>query len=269
MYHVSVDINGNDQFEDVEAFPKIKIVPDRGHKIIITAPSQVNPKEAFDIHVDIVDRFINPLFDYDKKNITLDIMDLKQNKKLCSLSYKEGGYKGVLDNEGYYEVRVKNHNGLAIDKAVILCQHSEEKIYWGDIHSHSNLTANIRDNDGGASPEAGYNYAKEVSHLDYICISEQTFAFNEDRTVNIDKATWKQIGEKADEYYREGELVTFPGFELHSKRGDTIVLFGRSLPHYPYPTKDVKDLPDVWSFYKEKRTHNHSPFSSILWRKTK
>lgn len=250
-YQVAIDINGNGDYEEVDVFPQIKIIPSDAKKIILTAPTQVNKKEEFEIKVNVVDRFNNPLFDYNKENIILKIIDLKKDIEVAKITNEKDEYKATIFENGFYEV-IASRDGLLIEKAVIMCVDSEEKIYWGDIHNHSNLTANIRDNDCEASPKAGYVYAKEVSYLDYICISEQTFEFNEDRSVNVNKATWQKIGEEADKQYEEGKLVTFPGFELHSMRGDTVVLCRDDLKNYQYPTEDVKDIPDVWKYYKDK-----------------
>ncbi|WP_105618314.1 DUF3604 domain-containing protein [Vallitalea okinawensis] len=249
---VWIDQLGNGNYEEVQAFPKIKLIPDQPKSILLKAPSVIQPGKAFEIDINVVDRFNNPIFEDD--NIgqwQLEIEELEGEKKGL-VEYKDKVYKAVIKEEGFYEITVKNHQDLRVDKAVMMCKKSDEKLFWGDIHIHSNLTANIRDNDGGASPKVGYQYAKEVSHLDFICMSEQTFEFNEDRSVNINKATWSKIGEEADKYYEKDKLVTFPGFEFHSQRGDTVVLFKESLAEYPYPAADVKDIPDVWNYYRDK-----------------
>lgn len=248
---VWIDKIANGDYEEVQVFPKIKIVPDKPRSLVIKAPSVINQGEEFEVNLNVVDQFNNPIF-MDSSQWLLEIRDLKEDKKTFLVKCKDKAYRAIMYEEGFYEITVKDYQDLTVEKAVVMCSNSNEKLYWGDIHIHSNLTANIRDNDGGASPKVGYQYAKEVSHLDFICISEQTFEFDEDRRVNIDQATWKQIGEEADKHYEEGKLVTFPGFELHSKRGDTVVLFKESLARYPYPSKVVKDIPDVWEYYKDK-----------------
>jgi hypothetical protein len=249
-YEVSIDIQGEGTYEEVEVFPPIKIVPDIAKKIIITAPTVIKTKDQFNIKFNVVDRFNNPIFDYNSDAIKFSVYNLETKEKTV-VEKENNEFKTSILKEGFYEISVDNLD-LDVEKAILMCDDSLESIYWGDTHIHSNLTANIRDNDCGASPRQGYLYAKNVSFLDYICMSEQTFVFNEDRSVNIDENTWNKIGEEADKHYEIGELVTFPGVELHSKRGDTIVLFKDSLTKYSYPSEDVVEVNDLWNLYKDK-----------------
>jgi hypothetical protein len=249
-YEVYFDSVGEGDYQEVAAFPKVKIVPDKPERIVLTAPSIIKINEEFKIKLNIVDRFNNPIFDYNTDSIKLCICNLKTKENVI-VEKDDSCFSASIETEGFYEIKAIDVD-LHVDKAVFICNNSTGNLYWGDTHIHSNLTANIRDNDCGASPREGYLYAKEVSHLDYICISEQTFMFNDDRSVNIDKHTWDKIGIEADKYYEKDELVTFPGVELHSKRGDTIVLFRDSLTNYPYPSEDIVEVKDIWSLYEDK-----------------
>lgn len=255
-HKIEIDPDGKGDFYEIQGFPDIRIIPDKPEYIGLTAPSKVKKGETFTVYLQVFDRFNNPIFQYQSDSFVLAIYDMKNNRLIKELTYGQhltscNGYQVELEEEGFYEITITNNQHLRVEKAVLLCDKSNDKIYWGDLHLHSNLTANIRDNDGGASPKAGYTYASEVSRLDYLCMSEQTFEFDDDNRVNIDGFTWEKIGEEADNYYKEGILTTFPGFELHSKRGDTIVLFPNSLSQYAYPS-GIKDIDNVWEFYKDK-----------------
>lgn len=250
-YKLFLDVEGDGNYDEVKAFPLIKILPDKAQKIVLTAPSIVRKNELFNINITVVDRFNNPIFNYNTDEIKLRLCNLK-TKEYITIEKESNGFVTSIQNEGFYEITVIDES-LNVEKAILICDVAMEKLYWGDIHTHSNLTANIRDNDCRVSPRQGYLYAREVAQLDYLCISEQTFMFNEDRSVNIDKETWTIMGEEADKYYEKGKFFTFAGVELHSKRGDTVIVFGDSLTSYPYPTENIIDIPDVWSYYKGKQ----------------
>ncbi|MCT4596437.1 MAG: DUF3604 domain-containing protein [Vallitalea sp.] len=249
-YQVYMDIDGSGKYEEINVMPSIKVVPEKPNKVVITAPSSVKVDEVFNIKLNVEDRFNNPIFDYNTDSMKLSVTNV-ETKEFVIIEKQNDVFATSIKNEGFYEISVINEE-LIVEKAVLICNNSMEKLLWGDLHIHSNLTANIRDNDCGAFPSQGYSYAEKVSRLDYICLSEQTFMFNEDRSVNVNKETWNKIGEEADKYYKEGELVTFPGIELHSKRGDTVILFRDSLSNYQYPTEDVTHIQHVWEFYKDK-----------------
>ncbi|GAA0178937.1 hypothetical protein SH2C18_19030 [Clostridium sediminicola] len=252
-YKVFVDIEGNKEYKELNGFEPIEVIPGKEKIITTITPNLISVGERFEIKIFVKDKFNNPIFDYDTSDIEISIKDLKNNGVVINEGQvKNGIYLLELNEEGIFEVDVKVDDELFVEKSIILCKNSPYNIYWGDLHSHSNLTANIKDNNGGASPEDAYTYAKDVANIDFMGLSEQTFEFNEDKSLNITKEMWKLIGEKADINYKEGKFVAFPGFEFHSKRGDTVVLFSDSLSKFSYPEEWVKDIPDVWEYYGDK-----------------
>lgn len=250
-YQWFIDVEGTKQYQSIEVFPPIQVVPDKEKYVTLIAPTFIQPGEKVKVQYLLKDRFYNPIFDKNPRDFTMVVRNLKTDKISPIEMDEEGHYNLLLQEEGIYELDVKDVGHLQVEKAVFFCRKSEYHIYWGDLHCHSSLTPNIRDNNGGASPEDAYTYAQEVSHLDFVGLSEQTFEFNEDQELNITKQMWNRIGELSDQYYKPGSLVTFPGFEFHSRRGDTVVLFGDSLSNFSYPDSTVEDLPDVWSYYGE------------------
>lgn len=248
---VYIDVEGIKSYEKLDVFPRIRIIPDKVRKIIINTPMVIKRNEKFEIDLLFVDRFNNPV----QMNSDEFTKIVVKNLKTDEISYVEeenGKYWGVLQNEGYYEINAEFPDG-DVEASIVVCNDIMDNIYWGDTHFHSNLTANIRDNDPGALPDYGYTYAKEVSKLDFVCMSEQTFQFNDNRSVNVDKHTWDEIGQKADEHYVEGLFTTFPGIELHSKRGDTIILFGESFSEIDYPSESVDEVYKIWRYYENNK----------------
>lgn len=249
-YKVKVDIDGSGRFIELNGFPPVEITPGRAESISIVAPGIVNVGEEFKIRLVVKDRFNNPIFDYHLDDPKLVIRNMK-NGKIAGMAHISDNltYRACIGEEGPYEITIDKDMDLHKEKAAVLCKNVAYKIFWGDLHSHSNLSPNIRDNDGGTDTNSCYEYAKEVSCIDFVCIPEQTFRFDDDPALNITRETWHSIGRFADQNYNPGKFVTFPGFELHSKRGDTVVLFSSSLLNVPYPEKWVGDVSQVWDFY--------------------
>jgi predicted metal-dependent phosphoesterase TrpH len=75
-------------------------------------------------------------------------------------------------------------------------------VYYGSLHNHSNAS------DGTGTPDSAYNYAKNVSQLDFFSLS--------DHSGSIDTNEWKAIKEAADFYNEDGVFTTFRGFEWSS-----------------------------------------------------
>ena len=246
-----IDIEGTKEYKKIDIFPEIKVVPGEAKYLTLIAPTFIQPKEPVEIKYLVKDRFHNPIFDWKGAPFTINMRNLQTGKQTPCPRNERGTYEIRVEEEGIYELDIAGIEELEVQKAVFFCKESEYQIYWGDLHCHSSLTPNIRDNNGGASPYDAYQYAKEVSNIDFVGLSEQTFEFNEDEDLNITRSTWDTIGALSDEHYIPGSFVTFPGFEFHSQRGDTIVLFGDSLSKFPYPDETVQDLPDVWTYYGE------------------
>ncbi|WP_066016559.1 DUF3604 domain-containing protein [Endozoicomonas atrinae] len=247
-YRLEVDQQGNREYRDYDIFPSIKLIPEKLARLQVTAKGYACPGEVVEVSVLPMDRYGNPLFDCSLNEFSIALHDLKTGVLVTQSAIHDQRSTVQLEH-GAYRITVGNTN-LHVDDAVIICEENAPSLYWGDTHTHSNLTANIRDNDLGATPERAYTYAREVSKLDYIFLSEQTFTFNEDRTVNIDRATWKKMGDVCDQFNEPGKLVTMSGFEFHCRRGDTVCLFRGSLNDYEYPGYEMEIVHDVWDFYK-------------------
>lgn len=248
-HKVHVDVKGKGEYIDIGGFPSIHIVPGKPSHIQVATPSIVKPNKEFPIKISMRDRFNNPIFDKPEEDLSIIIRNLKDKSiKETVEQIDHFTYKAILDKEGPYEIDIQCQ-GLDVEKSVVYCTEKIQELLWGDTHCHSNLTPNIRDNDGGADPEDCYEYARNISCLDFVCLVEQTFEFNDDETVNITPKTWAQMGRLSDKHYVPGEFVTYTGFEMHDKRGDTVVIFNGSLNDIPYPHQNVKEVKDVWNMY--------------------
>jgi hypothetical protein len=103
----------------------------------------------------------------------------------------------------------------------------EEHLYWGDLHAQSEyhvMHSQKKDSrqvgwSKGIScgtPDDVYRYARDVSLLDFVAITDQ----------GANTGTgWQILQEKAIEYYRAGEFVTFKSYEAGSPVGHRNVYY--------------------------------------------
>ncbi len=242
VYQVYIDEEHSGNYKKIEVFPKIKIIPAAAKKIKVVSPNLVNTNDDISYKVFVLDRFNNVIKEHDKL-FEVVLINLKtKEEKVVNSAFK-------IENHGFYILNVKNSD-LEVEGSGIICHDSDIKLYWGDTHCHSNLSPNIRDNDCGATPYEAYTYAKETACLDYVALCEQTFELD-DRKINVDKATWKKIGDECEKYNEEGVFVTFSGIETHEKRGDTVHIFKDGLKDLEYPMNKVKTVYDMWEVFSE------------------
>ena len=83
---------------------------------------------------------------------------------------------------------------------------AESKVFWGDIHVHSNLSMCDRPNNG--SPEENYEYARSEAEHDFISIADHIEHMNEEE--------WEFAKEEMERANEEGLFVTIPAYEWTS-----------------------------------------------------
>ena len=213
-YLVQADYLGNGEYQTEDILGPIEILPEKPDKIVITSNNTAKPNQNIKASILVKDRFNNPVFNYDLSDIELLITNLETGEKKLLVKSKDD-FITQIEQTGFYEITVLNTN-FKVESSIVYCDENIQPIFWGDTHVHSNLTSNIRDNDGGATPEQCYWYAKNVSKIDFVCLVEQTFLFNED-DVNLGKNTWSKMIQEARKEYLPDKFIPFSGFELHGK----------------------------------------------------
>ena len=181
------------------------------------------------------------------KNFTLDEWIKEESLFVNGLGYLRVP-KELISDKGTVEFEIKPFNreksknwfrlGLAgpiffcdLDKGIeTVCSKKEASsikdynIYFGDIHTHSN-ESNYLDNwgCGKGSWKENFEYARDVSCLDFFCMSDHDW--------QLDEEEWKRLNEVTDKYNQKGAFVTIPGYEWTSKNhGHRNVYFKNKVP---------------------------------------
>ena len=244
-YELSLDAAGSGEYQKLAVLPPVKVVPEQAYYLTITAPTCVRPGKEYFIRYVVSDRFRNPLHDFSLPSV-FTLRNLKTGEERL---LPDG--RLTVNEEGFYEIDCQSHE-LHTEKAVFACKKEACSIFWGDTHCHTVLTPNIRDNNNGATPQDAYQYARETACLDFAALIEQTFLFDNTDRLNVTPALWQTIRKFPEQNYQPGRFVTFPGFELHSRRGDTVVLLAEDMANFEYPA-GAEDIYDIWRLYREKK----------------
>lgn len=244
-YDVSLDAAGKGEYQPIAVLPPVKVVPEQAYYLTITVPSCLCPEKEYEIRYTLSDRFRNPL----PEALRMPVFTIRNLKTGEERVLPENRF--IVNKEGFYEIDCQNQE-LHIEKAAFACKKGCTPIFWGDTHCHTVLTPNIRDNNNGACPQDAYQYAKETACLDFVALVEQTFVFDENERLNITPDLWQRIRHFSNQNNQPGQFVTFPGFELHSQRGDTVVLLAEDMADFPYPA-EAQDIYDIWRLYQGKK----------------
>jgi len=125
------------------------------------------------------------------------------------------------------------------------------KVFFGDIHTHSGET-HVDTCCGLGSIDENYIYARDVSNIDVYSLTDHDWQIRDEEDFRF----WL---EKSDEYNKNGEFVTIPGYEWTSLK------YGHRNVYYA----DTKNCPFIKSSLKCNviDESNITPFE--LWRELK
>ncbi len=202
--------------------PSVNIVGGRGEKIVVMAPSVVNVYETFRIGVRIEDKYHNEAVGYcSKLKLFLkgeEVYDAKQEMNGSnSAVVKFNELK--LEKEGVYFFEVRDETGLIGISNVIKCTQDKDeyRIFWGDIHGHLGYMDSV------GTIDEYYNFAQNISFLDFVCHSEHMDSYSGDRQASNDMQ-WEIIKSGARKYDKPGEFAVLRGYE-NSEIWDANVYF--------------------------------------------
>jgi hypothetical protein len=115
-------------------------------------------------------------------------------------------------------------------------QPDEPGIYFGDIHSHCEISA-----DGAGDPELAYNYARRFHGLDFAALTDHSPR----------GAAWEKCVQVGNRFNQDGRFVTFLGFEwsdpVHGHRN--AYYRGDTGPAQPVGMSD--NMTSWWNFFDQ------------------
>lgn len=217
-----VDATGYGHYFEQPDPARIRITGGKAEKIIVYAPSVVYSGEKFDVGVRVEDCFHNVASNYESE------LQLKLNGKI----YKDTIYEMTNNNpavvrfknisinrEGEYILEVIDDSGLVGTSNYINCTADEDeyRVFWGDLHCHLGYMDSV-----GTVPDF-YNYAKNISFLDFVCHSEHMDSYSMGRQAS-NNLQWDIIKKGTAAYNEPGEFVTLLGYE-NSEIWDANVYF--------------------------------------------
>jgi len=239
------------------------------HLLWINVPSNVNTGESFEVTIEAWDAFerLSAVYtgrvEFSLQSYNLTTYNLIPNPQATmpdpytftgqlfgsDIAYeiKDGRDNGLhvftmqIDTPGIHYVLVNDSwtqntyysNPLIVDNF----ESSDRLIYWGDIHTHTELS------DGTGSADHSYYYAKHIACLDYNAITDHG------EIMMFSPFSLNLVEASTNNAYEPDEFVTFHGIEWTNVRtGHFICIFsGNSLlknPVLSYVT--VPTTQDLW-----------------------
>ena len=223
-------------------------------RLLVTAPSQALVNQPVPIHISGRDLYGNPA----RLPSTITLRGDDGGEEKISL----GGFSDEVTThfrkQGFKFVEVRTSDSVYRSNPVrVLTDLPEQKLYWGDLHSHSALSK-----DG-----VGFNsfaFARDHSNLDFFAMTEHSTG--DRRDPGITDAEWQFIQESVSSFYSSGEFVTLLAYECSLGRpyGHHNVYFLE--PEAPiYRNHEVRTLEELWRRLRVHQSFTVPHHSGIEW----
>jgi len=211
LFFTLVDPYGHGSYFQHPSPPSINIKGGKAKIIKVIAPSVVYVNENFDVKIRVEDSFNNVAVDYFSE-FRIKINGKEYNSLKCKRIKETDALlriKNVVLNEaGIYVIEILDKNNLAGKSNSIKCtsDKNEYKVFWGDIHCHLGYMDSV------GTTEKFYDYAKNISFLDFVSHSEHMDSFSCKRQAS-NKFQWDIIRKETEKYNEPGKFVTLLGYE--------------------------------------------------------
>ncbi len=188
---VAVDPDGNrtapySGYARILNSPILEILPGSHTKTFVRLPSDIIEGTVTKAHILKVDQYNNP--------ISVETPEIQ-----------------VITREGDFgRVNIQDTRGTHPSNPARMHPHKpEEKIFWGDIHGHS------QHSDGLGTLDYYFSFARDIAHIDFTAVTD-----HDDIGPRLADEEWDLIKAKTKEYHIPGKLITFLGHEYRNGKCD-------------------------------------------------
>jgi hypothetical protein len=201
---IYVDLDGSGRYYAI-AWPELRVTGTTGvDAVSAVAPSVVDAGESFALAVRTEDRYRN------RTEGAVPGYEVRLGgRKVASLASGADALSIVrlrIDEPGVHRVEVRSEDGAleATSNPIWVEQGPERRVFWGELHGHSGYA------EGQGAADQFFAYARDDARLDFVSLT--------DHDTNLDDFEWNLLRERTAHYGRDGELVTFLGYEFSLPR---------------------------------------------------
>jgi hypothetical protein len=216
-FWVGVDGDGDGVRSLVVDSPALRVVAGEAAQLVLTLPTTVRPGEAVRLTAALLDRHGNAGVRFDGE-VTLgegaSALALPERIAFEPEHAGRRSVEGTAPGEGIHRIEGSATGGLRARSNPLLVQPDGERVRWGDLHGHSNLS------DGSATPEDFLTYARDVAALDVVALTDHDHWGM--RFIDAAPELWQRIRKATQQTHAPGRFVAILGYEwtswLHGHR---------------------------------------------------
>jgi hypothetical protein len=218
--YLAVDGDGDGIRSLIENVPRIDVASREAVQLVLSAPSTALPGASVELVIAALDALGSPSR---VEQGGVELGELPAGAQAESPLDLAGGHLGhrrfTLAGlpPGTHRISVQGTGelaGLTATSNPIRVEAGIERILWGDLHGHSQLS------DGTGTPDQYYRYARDVAALDVSALTDHDHWGME--PLDARPSAWQSVRDSVDRFHQPGRFVALLGYEwtnwLHGHR---------------------------------------------------
>jgi len=234
-FRVYADHDADGFDEEIAASPSVAVHSGPADRLLMRCASTAVVGEKTRVTVAVLDKFDNPASGYTETvefgldEGTGDGICLPKPLAFAGVEHACAETAVVFTKPGIYWMRILSGPLSASSNPVeVFAKAPAERLYWGDIHFHTDYSADARAGANSTTDYAGaYQIGRHRYGLDFMAATDHHSL----EQGNYDSEDWKMMQQITNEANDPGRFATFVAMELSCPKGDQNIYFsGNSAP---------------------------------------
>ncbi len=251
---IGIDYDGSGSYQLLTNLPHIEVIGNIATKVRLLAPSQAQVGIPTTITVVALDQFENATQGY--RGLVQLVSDdstttLPSDYRFTAEDKGAKKFAVTFNKAGVQRLKVKTDqylapHGIASNPIQVVDKQDGKKIYWGDLHSHTELSK-----DASGSATTAYRYARDVTALDFLAVTDHG-AGDENRNegyfwYGVTPEEWEHNRTLVEEFTVDGEFVGLLATEWSGRtRYGHHNVFYRGLEGAPLGEDGYTAVEEIW-----------------------
>jgi hypothetical protein len=241
---IAVDGDGDGIRALIADPPRVDVAPGSPARLLLRLPSVARPGEPLELRVAVLDARGNAGVSVSGEVSLAPLPEGLEGPERIVLQPDDGGCTSATltaREPGIYWISARGPGDLTAESPPLRVSASAGRILWADLHGHSNFS------DGTGTPEDYLRYARDVSALDVIALTDHDHWGM--RFLDAHPPLWAEIRAQTLAFNDPGRLVTLLGYEWTSWiHGHRHVLFFDDEGEVYSSIDDATDHPsELWA----------------------
>jgi hypothetical protein len=250
VFQIAVDHDADGFAELIPDPPAVPKHPGPAVRLLARISSTAVAGEPVRLNICAFDRFDNPASGFAGSLTVLAAPGVLPPGKIEISGHGATQCEVRLATPGFHWIKVRSANGLETESNPVEVFESDpgERLCWGDIHVHTEMSADARAAAHTVSSYAGsYRIGRYQYALDFQANTDHQGVLQG----NYDADDWEQMRKITNEANEPGTFVTLVAAELSGPKGDQNVYFpGSDAPFLDHDPGDLGGREKAWEKLK-------------------